>query len=44
MGEQIRLQAFEEGDFDRLIAEVPDGRFLLQWAGPKYTYPWTLYS
>lgn len=35
----IRLQKFVESDFDRLIAEVPDARFLLQWAGPKYIYP-----
>lgn len=39
MDEEIRLQVFEEGDFDQLIAEVPDSWFLLQWAGPKYTYP-----
>lgn len=38
MDKEIRLQAFEEGDFDQLIAEVPDTRFLLQWAGPKYSY------
>ena len=37
--ESLRLVAFEEGDFDQLIAAVPDARFLLQWAGPKYTYP-----
>ena len=35
----IKLQPFKETDFDRLIAEVSDARFLLQWAGPKYTYP-----
>ena len=35
----IGLQPFDKGDFSRLITEVPDARFLLQWAGPKYTYP-----
>lgn len=35
----IKLQPFDKTDFDRLIAEVSDARFLLQWAGPKYTYP-----
>ena len=39
INEKIRLQALEESDFDQLIAEIPDARFLLQWAGPKYTYP-----
>ncbi|MEJ2446058.1 MAG: GNAT family protein [Exilibacterium sp.] len=35
----IELQPFNEGDFSPLIAEIFDARFLLQWAGPKYTYP-----
>ena len=35
----IELQPFNESDFRPLIAEIPDARFLLQWAGPKYTYP-----
>ncbi len=35
----IKLQPFNEGDFSLLIAEIPDARFLLQWGGPKYTYP-----
>ena len=35
----IELQPFYESDFSKLIAEVTDARFLLQWAGPKYTYP-----
>ena len=35
----IRLQIFKESDFNQLIAEVPDARFLLQWSGPKYIYP-----
>jgi len=35
----IELQPFNEGDFSQLIAEIPNARFLLQWAGPKYAYP-----
>jgi len=35
----IRLQKFVRSDFDKLIAEVPDARFLLQWSGPKYNHP-----
>jgi RimJ/RimL family protein N-acetyltransferase len=35
----IELEPFNEGDFNKLIAEINDARFLLQWAGPKYTYP-----
>jgi RimJ/RimL family protein N-acetyltransferase len=35
----IRLQKFIESDIDKLITEVPDASFLLQWAGPKYNYP-----
>lgn len=35
----IELQPFKESDFSKLIAEIFDARFLLQWAGPKYTYP-----
>ena len=35
----ITLKAFNEGDFSSLIDMIPDARFLLQWAGPKYTYP-----
>ena len=35
----IVLQPFSESDFARLLAEIPDARFLLQWAGPKYTFP-----
>jgi RimJ/RimL family protein N-acetyltransferase len=37
--ELIELQPFTEGGFKQLISEIPDARFLLQWAGPKYTYP-----
>lgn len=35
----IKLQLFNDSDFSRLISEVPDDRFLFQWAGPKYTFP-----
>jgi len=37
----IELHSFEEQDFDQLIAAIPDTRFLLQWAGPKYHFPLT---
>ena len=37
--ELIKLQPFYESDFQQLIVEIPDARFLLQWAGPKYTFP-----
>jgi len=37
--ELIELQPFGKGDYRQLIAEIPDARFLLQWAGPRYTYP-----
>ena len=35
----IKLQPFNENDFNALIEEIPDARFLLQWAGPKYRFP-----
>ena len=35
----IELRQFKETDIARLIGWIPDGRFLLQWAGPKYTFP-----
>lgn len=35
----IKLQEFSDGDFPQLISEISDARFLLQWAGPKYTFP-----
>jgi len=35
----IKLHQFDEKDFTKLISTVPDARFLLQWAGPKYIYP-----
>lgn len=35
----IELQLFEETDIDRLISWVKSPEFLLQWAGPVFTYP-----
>jgi len=35
----IELQPFNDRDFSKLISEISDARFLLQWAGPKYIYP-----
>ena len=35
----IQLRLFEETDIPRLIGWIPDARFLLQWAGPKYVFP-----
>jgi len=37
--ELIKLQSFDETDFNQLIAAIPDARFLLQWTGQKYIYP-----
>jgi RimJ/RimL family protein N-acetyltransferase len=35
----INLLKFNDSDCSQLISEIPDARFLLQWAGPKYSYP-----
>jgi RimJ/RimL family protein N-acetyltransferase len=35
----IELQPFQKEDCDRLISWIPDARFLMQFAGPKYTFP-----
>jgi RimJ/RimL family protein N-acetyltransferase len=35
----IRLEPFGPRDFGPLISEVREARFLLQWAGPEYTFP-----
>ncbi len=35
----IKIYKFETIDIPRLIAWIPDARFLLQWAGPQYTFP-----
>ena len=37
--ELIKLQTFDESDFNQLIAAVADARFFLQWTGSKYIYP-----
>jgi RimJ/RimL family protein N-acetyltransferase len=39
MRTSIRLEPFSEADFDRLIAWSPTAEFLLQWAGPLFTFP-----
>jgi RimJ/RimL family protein N-acetyltransferase len=38
-GPLVHLEPFSEADFDRLIAWIPTGEFLLQWAGPLFTFP-----
>jgi len=35
----IKLQPFRRDDFARLISWVSSPEFLLQWAGPMFTYP-----
>ncbi|MFC1892052.1 GNAT family N-acetyltransferase [Thermodesulfobacteriota bacterium] len=35
----IELQPFQKVDCIRLINWIPDARFLMQFAGPKYTFP-----
>jgi RimJ/RimL family protein N-acetyltransferase len=35
----IQLEEFQPEDSDRLIGWIPDARFLLQWAGPGYSWP-----
>ena len=35
----IELKKFCKEDFPQLIKWIPDARFLLQWAGPNYTWP-----
>jgi RimJ/RimL family protein N-acetyltransferase len=37
----VSLVPFEERDFPFLRSEVESSRFILQWAGPKYTFPLT---
>lgn len=37
----IELRRFEQTDCAHLIQWVPDAQFLLQWAGPRYTFPLT---
>ena len=37
----LELLKFTKSDIDQLISWIPDEKFLMQWAGPKYTYPLT---
>lgn len=37
--EPLKLWPFAEGDSSQLIAQIPNARFLLQWAGPEYVFP-----
>ncbi len=37
----IELHQFTENDIKRLISWIPGEAFLLQWAGPNYSYPLT---
>ena len=39
MQPSVRLEPFSEADFERLIAWSPTPEFLLQWAGPLFTFP-----
>ena len=35
----IRLHPFGRSDFDRVMEWATDARFLMQWAGPIFSYP-----
>ena len=35
----IALRPFARADFARLIGWIPSAEFLLQWAGPVFTFP-----
>jgi RimJ/RimL family protein N-acetyltransferase len=37
----IALEPFSVHDIDRLMGWIPDASFLLQWAGPTFTWPLT---
>ena len=37
----LELRKFEHKDCAHLVQWVPDAQFLLQWAGPRYTFPLT---
>ncbi len=39
VGFYIRLEPISEANFDRLVAWSPSPEFLLQWAGPLFTFP-----
>ncbi len=36
---RIELHPFRKADIDLLISWIPSPEFLLQWAGPLYSYP-----
>ena len=36
----VELRPFGESDFGKLIAEIPDARFLLQWGVQNIPIPW----
>jgi len=38
----IKLEQFDETDFDRLISWVDSEEFMLQFAGPIFTFPLTI--
>lgn len=38
----ITLTPFTTEHYGKLISWIPDGRFLLQWGGPSFTYPLTV--
>jgi RimJ/RimL family protein N-acetyltransferase len=37
----ITFSDFNKDDFELLKQEIPDAKFLMQWAGPKYVFPIT---
>lgn len=39
--EMIKLEQFDETDFDRLISWIDSEEFMLQFAGPIFTFPLT---
>jgi RimJ/RimL family protein N-acetyltransferase len=38
----LELRTFEKDDCEHLTKWIPDSRFLLQWAGPQYSFPLTV--
>ncbi|MSO98713.1 MAG: N-acetyltransferase [Rhodospirillaceae bacterium] len=41
MKPSVTLEPFATTDIDRLIGWIPDAAFMLQWAGPTFTWPLT---
>jgi RimJ/RimL family protein N-acetyltransferase len=37
----VQLEPFTASDIDRLIGWIPDASFMLQWAGPAFSWPLT---